>query len=190
MLADVLAALGETEGVTDTILVTRERQVAPAACAARATIVWDEREAGESSAVMLGILAAVRRGFDRVVCVPGDCPALDPRELSELLEMQQRDGLAAVVVPDRHGTGTNGLMVCPPDAIEPGFGIESCARHCARARRAGIYCRVEQLPSLLLDVDTSSDVAALHSRLSVGENRGPRTRLLLAELADAPFGLG
>ncbi len=37
-------------------------------------------------------------------------------------------------MPDRHGTGTNGLLLTPPDAIAPSFGPGSCERHRALAR--------------------------------------------------------
>ena len=38
---------------------------------------------------------------------------------------------SALIVPDRHGTGTNALVLSPPDAFEPAFGPDSCARHVA-----------------------------------------------------------
>ena len=46
-------------------------------------------------------------------------------------------GRRVTIVPDRHGTGTNALLLSPPDAIAPAFGPDSCARHVDRARRPG-----------------------------------------------------
>ena len=68
-------------------------------------------------------------------------------------------------MPDRHGTGTNGLLLAPPDAIAPSFGPDSCERHRALALAAGASCRLERPPSLLLDIDTGADLAALRERL-------------------------
>ncbi len=39
------------------------------------------------------------------------------------------------IVPDRHGTGTNALLLAPPQAIAPAFGPGSCERHAAPGRR-------------------------------------------------------
>jgi 2-phospho-L-lactate guanylyltransferase len=84
-----------------------------------------------------------------------------------------------VIVPDRHGTGTNGLLLTPPDAIAPSFGPGSCERHLALAREAGAVCRIVRSPSLLLDIDTGADLAALRERLSGAHSGAPRTRAVL-----------
>jgi 2-phospho-L-lactate guanylyltransferase len=82
-----------------------------------------------------------------------------------------------VIVPDRHGTGTNALLLTPPDVIEPSFGPGSFARHRELAGTAS----VAELPSLLLDVDTPDDLATLLA----GSADAPRTRALLGEAAAA-----
>ena len=66
-----------------------------------------------------------------------------------------------LVVPDRHGTGTNALVLDPPDAIEPSFGPDSCQRHQRLAGASGVHCEVVEVPSLALDVDTPDDLAAI-----------------------------
>ena len=50
-----------------------------------ALVVEDTAEETQSAAVSLGIELALAEGFERVLCVPGDCPALDPAELDALL---------------------------------------------------------------------------------------------------------
>ncbi len=84
-----------------------------------------------------------------------------------------------VVIPDRHGTGTNGLLLSPPDAIAPSFGPDSCDRHLEIARAAGVACRIESPGSLLLDIDTGADLAVLRERLANEHTRAPRTRAVL-----------
>src|SRR4051794_41220624 len=103
MLADVLAALGRSGGLDELIVVTAEPAAAAAARAAGAHVVHDPEETGQSAAAARGIAVARERGADRVLLVPGDCPALDPGEVERLLERPE----GAVIVPDRHGTGTN-----------------------------------------------------------------------------------
>src|SRR5215813_7123176 len=50
-----------------------------------AVVIEDTAERGQSAAVALGVRQALTEGFERVLCVPGDCPALDPAELDRLL---------------------------------------------------------------------------------------------------------
>jgi 2-phospho-L-lactate/phosphoenolpyruvate guanylyltransferase len=90
--------------------------------------------------------------------------------------------------PDRHGTGTNGLLLAPPDAIPPSFGPGSRERHTALALAAGIAARVEQPSSLLLDIDTGDDLAVLRDRLSGERIRASRTRAVLG-LSVSPLAL-
>lgn len=79
------------------------------------------------------------------------------------------------MVPDRHGTGTNALVLAPPSAIAPAFGEGSCARHVAAARRAGVPYGVEELASLGLDLDTPADIVALTTELEARPGRAVRT---------------
>ena len=177
MVADVLDALRQTPAIAQTIVVTGADSVVAAALERGALVAHDSKEESQSAAVLLGIERALAEGFDRVLCVPGDCPALDPRELDGLL---CGPAPAVVIVPDRHGTGTNGLLLTPPDAILPSFGPGSFARHRALAREAGVAWEVRRPSSLLLDIDTGEDLAVLRERL--GAERGgaaQRTRLVL-----------
>ncbi|HEV3046751.1 MAG TPA: 2-phospho-L-lactate guanylyltransferase [Solirubrobacteraceae bacterium] len=178
MVADVLAALADTQALERTIVVTREREVHATALSHGALLVEDEREAGQPAAAALGVRRALAEGCERVLCVPGDCPALDPRELDELLA-DPRPGV--VIVPDRHGAGTNGLLLAPPDAIPPSFGPDSCERHRALAAAAGVRCRVQPVPTLLLDIDTGEDLDALRARLEGRPGGARRTRAVLGQ---------
>ncbi len=187
MVADVLLALAQCAAIERTIVVTLEDSLLETAREHGAEIIADSGEQSQSSAVKLGVRRALAEGIERVLCIPGDCPALDPRELDELLAACARGparatGAEVVIVPDRHGTGTNGLMLRPPDAIAPSFGPGSCERHRALAAAAGVSCRVEHPSSLLLDVDTGADLAALQARLGAGDAPAARTRAVLGRL--------
>lgn len=179
MVSDVLAALAAVPDIDDVIVVTAEPLAVRAA--EHAMVVHDPDEAGQSAAAARGIDAALVRGAGRVVLVPGDCPALDPRELASLLS---RPGEApeVVIVPDRHGTGTNALLLQPPAVMSPSFGDGSFARHAALARAAGAAVKVRPLPSLSLDVDTPDDLAALRAALETRGDAAPRTRAVLGRL--------
>lgn len=197
MVADVLLALSQTEAIELTIVVTAEQSVARSAAGQGAIVVEDRAEVGQSAAVELGVRRALQEGIERVLCIPGDCPALDPAELELLLgsgasaeNHASRHGAGpttaggrgtVVIVPDRHGSGTNGLLLSPPDAIAPSFGAESCERHRAAATAAGAECRLERPGSLLLDIDTGADLAALRERLEGASSSARSTRAVLEE---------
>lgn len=155
MASAVLRALAQVESLQEVLVVTCEPRAAAVAREVGAVVVDDPDEAGHSAAALRGIAAA---RSERVLLVPGDCPLLDPREVAALLEAA---GPGVTIVPDRHGTGTNALVLDPPGVMAPSFGPGSCARHAALARGAGARVRIVAVPSLAFDVDTPDDLAAL-----------------------------
>ncbi len=136
MLADVLEAISGSRMLARTIVVTGEPAAIALAHNAGAEVVEDSEVDGHSEAAILGVARAIELGADCAVLLPGDCPMLDPRELDHLLTGLPHPYVA--IVPDRHGTGTNSLVLVPPDVVEPAFGEGSCERHQGIARSAGI----------------------------------------------------
>jgi 2-phospho-L-lactate guanylyltransferase len=166
MVADVLEAIGRARSIERTIVVSQEPAAAGLAAAAGAELVDDFDDAGHVTAALAGIAVAEAAGARCVALLPGDCPLLDPRELDKMLTGVPDRYVA--VIPDRHGTGTNALVLAPPSAIEPSFGEGSRERHVAAARAAGIPYGVEELASLGLDLDTPADIVALTTAVECG----------------------
>ncbi len=160
MLSKVLVALTRVS-LIELILVVSRDPIALGLARQSGAVVIDDDERGHNAAARSGIEYAQRRGAERVLLVPGDCPLLDPEELEALIAQAATEGPEALIVPDRHGTGTNALLLTPPDALEPSFGPDSCQRHLASARSNGIDARVLTIPSLALDIDTPEDLATL-----------------------------
>ena len=177
MVTDVLEAIGRARTIERTIVVTGEPRAQELAAQAGAEVVPDPTDAGHSEAALAGIARAEVDGARCVVLLPGDCPLLDPRELDKLLTGVP-DAYVGVV-PDRHGEGTNALVLAPPNAIEPSFGEGSRARHVDAARAAGVAYGVEELASLGLDLDTPADVVALTMAVEMDRGRGRRTAKVL-----------
>ncbi len=173
MLDDVLEAIGEARSVERTIVVSDEPGARERAAAAGAEVVPDPGEGGHPQAALAGIALAEQHGAECVVLLPGDCPLLESRELDRLLTGVPSSYVA--IVPDRHGTGTNALVLAPPRALRPAFGEGSCARHVAAAREAGVPFAVEELASLALDLDTPADIVALTRELERDRRRAART---------------
>lgn len=181
MLGDVLDALASARELEGVAVVTAEPRAAPAAVAAGAAVIADREQAGQSPAAVLGVAHALRDAAERVLLVPGDTPLLCSGDVDELLRRSARAGTGATIVPDRHGTGTNALLLTPADAIAPSFGPGSCARHLAAADAAAVSHAVERVAGLEHDVDTPEDLAALADRLSRADPAvAPRTRATTA----------
>ena len=188
MCADVLLALRRSTAVDDVIVVTSELNATALASGHGVEVVDDPEEQGQSAAAKRGVAVAVKNGADRVLLVPGDCPALDPHELDSLLGKETGVAPSVVIVPDRHGTGTNALLLSPPGVIDPAFGEGSFARHKERAESAGVRVLVEEVPSLALDVDTPDDLDALHAALESSRGVAPNTVGMLRQLARSESG--
>jgi 2-phospho-L-lactate guanylyltransferase len=173
MVADVLDAIGEARSIERLIVVTGDPIAQELAAKAGAEVVADPEDAGHIQAAQAGIARAEAEGAERVALLAGDCPLLDPRELDRLLTGVP--GSYVGIVPDRHGSGTNALLLSPPSAIVPAFGEGSRARHVEAARQAGIPFGIEELPSIELDLDTPGDVIALQRELERQPKRARRT---------------
>lgn len=186
MLADVLAAITAAAQVERVIVVTGERRAERIALrhAQRVRtpieVLRDPEDTGHPEAATLGIVRARALGAGCVALLPGDCPLLEAAELDAALARMGEDRVA--VVPDRHTTGTNALLLSPPDAIAPGFGPGSRERHVERARRRGLEVAVEELESLALDLDTLDDLTVLAATLERNPERAPSTAGALRDL--------
>jgi 2-phospho-L-lactate guanylyltransferase len=178
MLGDVLEAIGESNQVDSIVVVTREWDLPIV------EVPWagvsDRRRSDHSRAATIGVDRAIADGAECVALLPSDCPLLDPAELDGALR-RARPGRVAII-PDRHGSGTNGLILSPPDAIEPAFGPGSRERHEKLARGFGHEVAVERLYSLSIDVDTYEDLTVLRQALDRNPGLAPRTAAKLAEL--------
>ena len=177
MLDDVLAALGRARSIERTLVVTGEPAAAAIAGRRGVEVIDDPDDRGHSEAALIGVESALGAGAECVALLPGDCPLLEAGELDRLLETVEEP--MAGVIPDRHGTGTNGLVLAPPTAIAPSFGPDSCERHLSLARAAGVAGRIATTDSLGLDLDTGEDLRALRAALAVNSARAPATAVAL-----------
>lgn len=130
---------------------------------------------------------------DRQLVLHADIPCLTAADIDAALAAQHAGG-GLLVGPDRWGRGTNLLLF---DAGRPprfAFGVDSCARHLAWAREAGVPARVLQRSGIARDVDQPADLQELLAGRGPAPGRATRAvlerpalaaRLSLA-LADMP----
>jgi 2-phospho-L-lactate guanylyltransferase len=181
MFADVLGALERSRMLQAIIVVSGDQEVRDIVAGRDVVLIEDSSDKGQSSAARAGLARAAALGFDRAALVPSDCPLLDTAELEELF-VRAAGGAEVVIVPDRHGTGTNCLVVDPRGQFEPQFGPGSFERHVEQARRRGLGLAVERPVSLTIDVDTGDDLIALGIALEQSHGHAPRTRGVLRQI--------
>ena len=142
--ADVLAALARVRGAGRDRGGHRRRVRARGRRGGRrAQVLDDTARGGQSPAALIGVEHALAAGFDAGRC---SCPATrrcSTRPRSRRCWTRRRPLPGVTIVPDRHGTGTNALLLDPPDAIAPSFGPGSFERHRQAAEAAGAELLVE-----------------------------------------------
>lgn len=180
MFADVLIALRRTRAIARILVVSTDRAAQRVAGAYGATLL-DEDDRGHNYAAARGVRHALDHEIERVLLVPGDCPLLDPAEVDQLVS-REVPARSALIIPDRHGSGTNGLLLTPPNVIDPSFGPGSRARHEEESVAASIFHRALDVPSLALDIDTPEDLDELRGTLVSRHGGAAHTRGLLRRL--------
>jgi 2-phospho-L-lactate guanylyltransferase len=181
LFLDLIVKLPRSRCIDDLLIVTSDASVARQAGWFGHNVLLQEADEGHAEAAAAGARAAMADGAQRVAMLPVDCPLLDTDELDAHLGRSHR---TALIVPDRHGTGTNALMLNPPDLFLPAFGPDSCARHVSRARATGQSFALEEVESLSLDLDTPEDFTLLRDRLLLDPHPAPRTAKVLWQLGD------
>ncbi len=115
-------------------------------------------ESGEGLNAALREARAQLPGAAALLVLPSDLAALSAQDVSAMLDAAAfPDGRSVVIAPDRHGSGTNALLVRPPGLIDFHFGPDSAALHAAAARAAGVEPVVYRSDSIALDLDSPED---------------------------------
>jgi 2-phospho-L-lactate guanylyltransferase len=156
LLRRIVHAALATPAVAEVLVVSPDPDLLAYAATVGARPVH-QRSSGLNPALREARAAAAPRAV-RLLVLPGDVVAVSPTAIEALLAAGDDAGTPSVVVaPDRHGLGTNALLLDPPDVIEPAFGATSRADHRRLAAAAGAaYVEVEG--TLGLDVDTPDDL--------------------------------
>jgi 2-phospho-L-lactate/phosphoenolpyruvate guanylyltransferase len=181
LFLDLIVKLPRSRCIDDVLVVTSDASIARQARWFGHKVLVQKADEGHTEAATAGARAAMAEGAQRVAMLPVDCPTLDTEELDAHIGRSPR---TVLIIPDRHGTGTNGLVLAPPDVFLPAFGPESCSRHVSRARAAGISFALEKVDSMGIDLDTAEDYLLLRDRLLLDPQPAPRTAKVLWELGE------
>lgn len=178
MLEDVLQVLAGHPAI-DRVTLVSDDPAAPLLAGQWGFVHWSEAGLGcrGLNAVIGRASARLLRGsMEPLLVLHADLPLLGAEDITAVLA-SARDSGGVVIGCDRHGSGTNLLAFSRHSVPRFCFGPDSCARHLAAARQAGVPAEVVRRTGVALDVDEPGDLAEL-LRLLPG-TAGGRTADLL-----------
>lgn len=160
-------------GPAATVVVTAAEAVAAEASARGLAIVSEPLPGDLNAALALAARHAIGQGARALVVVPVDLVLLTPQALRSVVG-RLTEAPGCVLVPDRHGTGTNLLGLRPARADLFRFGGRSLDAHRRAADEAGLEVRVHADADLALDLDTPEDYRLWETSPAARHAQGPR----------------
>ena len=162
LLEHTLDVLAQARGVDRVLVVSRDSGPLTLARSRGAHTVTESGAPELNNALNRASRAAVALGARAVLILPIDLPLLCPADVERVLSLNGADR-TVVIAPDRHGSGTNALVVRPPLMFAYAFGPDSYRQHHERAVAAGARVETCNLPGIALDVDDPDDLALYRS---------------------------
>jgi 2-phospho-L-lactate guanylyltransferase len=160
LLEHTLTTLSDIKDVEQVLVVSRDPAALSVARDHGARTVREHGTPKLNTALQRATVVAQVYATRGVLVLPADLPLLTKEDIQEIIERATHPPVV-VIAPDRHGSGTNALLISPSGLIEYDFGEDSFKRHCERAEAAGARLEILQLPSLALDLDLPEDLDLL-----------------------------
>lgn len=153
-------------GVAGVVVVSADPKILWLAEQAGAQVLREERingdgkgfgqEWGLNRAVAQAAAFVQTQAGGALLFLPADLPLLQPEDIRAVIRAWDQRADAFVIAPSYSG-GTNALLLCPPQAIAPAFGVDSFARHIRLAQDKGLRISVVESPALAWDLDTPEE---------------------------------
>ena len=156
LLQHSLETLSGVSGVAEVLVVSRDPNALAIAREHGARTVQEDGAPHLNTALKRATVVSQVYATQGVLILPADLPLVTREDIQTLLDRAVKPPVV-VIAPDRHGKGTNALVIAPAGLIEYDFGENSFQRHCEQAKQAGARLEVVELPSLGLDLDEPED---------------------------------
>ena len=169
MFDEVLQVLLAARGLDRVVVASSDADILRCAAAAGASTLAEASQDGHSRSADWAARKCLQWGASSLLLVPTDVPLLTAAEIEAVLATALAMPVPRVlIVPSADGTGTNALVLTPPDIIETRFGPDSFAAHLAQARARQAAFSVARPEGLVFDLDTPEDVARFLARAPSG----------------------
>jgi len=172
LLSRTVGAALAVERLADVLVISPDREVLRRASELGARTLR-QRSIGLNAGLAEARADVVAGGADAILVLPIDLAYVNVTSLEALLTPLHDVAAAPIVVlvPDRHGTGTNALALRPPDVIAFAFGPGSRSAHHEAAEAAGAAYREIDGP-LAIDIDTPEDLVLVETQPPEGIRAG------------------
>ncbi len=160
LLERTIRAASGVDAIESVVVVSPDPVVLKAAAAAGATPVRQPDD-GLNEGLRAATRWALADGATAVIVLAADLPAISVTAIEAVVgaaaAARRSDRAVVAIVADRHGRGTNVLLVSPPDAVAFRFGPASRGAHLAEAQAANAVA-LELDGPLALDLDLPEDL--------------------------------
>lgn len=147
----------EVMGARGCVVATSSGMVSAEAARRGLRVVPEPQGGGLNPALAAAGAAALAAGAQALVVLPTDLVRLDAGALRAVIDAMPEAG-GCVLVPDRHGTGTNAMALAPGRLDLFRFGADSLWAHRDAALAAGIALATLEDARLALDLDLPEDL--------------------------------
>lgn len=166
LLKRTVGAALAVAGLHDVLVISPDREVLRRASHLGARTLR-QRSIGLNAGLSDARADVVAGGADAILVLPIDLALVSVAAIEDVLATAtSRDGSVhdstVVLVTDRHGTGTNALLLQPPEIIDFAFGPNSRDAHRRAALAAGATY-LEVTGPLAFDIDTPTDLVLVDS---------------------------
>ena len=157
LLEHTLKILSGLKELDQVLVVSRDPHALTIARNYGAKTVLEDGQPLLNTALARATVMAQVHSVPGILVLPADLPLLTADDVLALIDRAAKPPVV-VIAPDRHGKGTNALLMVPAGQIEYDFGEGSFQRHCERAKQSGARLEIVELPSLGLDLDLPEDL--------------------------------
>ena len=171
LLSRTVAATLAVEPIHDVLVVSPDREVLRCAAELGARTLR-QRSRGLNAGLREARDDVVAGGATALLVLPIDLPFVSSEAIRRVTDaLVALPHPAVVLVPDRHGIGTNALALRPPAVVDFAFGRASRAAHEAAAAAADATYRELDGP-LSFDLDTPDDYVTVEAATREGVHAG------------------
>ncbi len=161
-----IAAAVASAGVAEVLVVTPDDEARAVALELGARPLR-QRSRGLNAGIREARDEALAAGAGAILILPIDLPAVSAAAIEAVARVLDRPPPLVGIVADRHGRGTNALLLAPADIIDVHFGGDSHDAHVAAARTAEAAL-IEIGGPLSIDLDTPEDLLLAQATLGPG----------------------
>jgi 2-phospho-L-lactate guanylyltransferase len=163
-LENALTILRAVPRIGQTLVVSRDPQALAIAREFGARTVLEDGTPNLNNALQRATLLVRSFDVNGILILPADLPLLTQADIESFIAAHAKSPARRVTIcSDRHGDGTNALLVSPPGLIGYAYGPKSFTLHCDMAREKKARLKIVSNPNLALDLDTPADLDLFNS---------------------------